>query len=151
MCLYLDLLVLLCDYNPQKHVDSDMSLFSPFPHPQFCLFSFLPQMSWNGSEQLEKAMEEVLDDDDEVKLEKSSVEKMEKHSDPESRPLEPRPSGIDSRLLGTFTVIVSTCRQLQSASQLFFTSPNHAVKLKYTLYCTLCRNVTFSQQNLQNS
>uniref|UniRef100_A0A7N6B6I8 Rab-GAP TBC domain-containing protein n=1 Tax=Anabas testudineus TaxID=64144 RepID=A0A7N6B6I8_ANATE len=30
------------------------------------------KMSWNGSEQLEKAMEEVLDDDDEVKVEKSS-------------------------------------------------------------------------------
>uniref|UniRef100_A0A671V3N0 RAB GTPase activating protein 1 like n=1 Tax=Sparus aurata TaxID=8175 RepID=A0A671V3N0_SPAAU len=29
------------------------------------------KMSWNGSEQLEKAMEEVLDDDDEVKVEKS--------------------------------------------------------------------------------
>ncbi|XP_070687686.1 rab GTPase-activating protein 1-like isoform X1 [Pempheris klunzingeri] len=51
------------------------------------------KMSWNGSEQLEKAMEEVLDDDDdEVKVEKSSVEKMEKHSDPESRALEPRPA-----------------------------------------------------------
>lgn len=55
---------------------------------------FLPQMSWNGSEQLEKAMEEVLDDDDEVKVEKSSVEKMEKHSDPESRAIDPRPAGI---------------------------------------------------------
>ncbi|XP_070765706.1 rab GTPase-activating protein 1-like isoform X2 [Enoplosus armatus] len=51
------------------------------------------KMSWNGSEQLEKAMEEVLDDDDdEVKVEKSSVEKMEKHRDPESRVLEPRPA-----------------------------------------------------------
>lgn len=41
-------------------------------------------MSWNGSEQLEKAMEEVLDDDDddEMKVEKSNVEKMEKHSTP---------------------------------------------------------------------
>ncbi|XP_044056379.1 rab GTPase-activating protein 1-like isoform X1 [Siniperca chuatsi] len=48
------------------------------------------KMSWNGSEQLEKAMEEVLDDDDEVKVEKSSVEKMEKHRDPESRVLEPQ-------------------------------------------------------------
>ncbi|XP_029004110.1 rab GTPase-activating protein 1-like isoform X2 [Betta splendens] len=37
------------------------------------------KMSVNGSEQLEKAMEEVLDDEDEVKVEKSSVEKMEKH------------------------------------------------------------------------
>ncbi|XP_073331859.1 rab GTPase-activating protein 1-like isoform X1 [Pagrus major] len=50
------------------------------------------KMSWNGSEQLEKAMEEVLDDDDEVKVEKSSVEKMEKHSDPETRVLEPGPA-----------------------------------------------------------
>ncbi|XP_018550816.1 LOW QUALITY PROTEIN: rab GTPase-activating protein 1-like [Lates calcarifer] len=49
------------------------------------------KMSWNGSEQLEKAMEEILDDDDEVKVEKSSVEKMEKHRDPESQVLEPRP------------------------------------------------------------
>lgn len=39
-------------------------------------------MSLNGSEQLEKAMEEVLDDEDEVKVEKSSVEKMEKHVEP---------------------------------------------------------------------
>ncbi|XP_059196844.1 rab GTPase-activating protein 1-like isoform X1 [Centropristis striata] len=50
------------------------------------------KMSMNGSEQLEKAMEEVLDDDDEVKVEKSNVEKMEKHKDPESRFLEPRPT-----------------------------------------------------------
>ncbi|KAM7012659.1 rab GTPase-activating protein 1-like isoform 2-T2 [Tautogolabrus adspersus] len=53
------------------------------------------KMSWNGSEQLEKAMEELLDDDDdddEVKVEKSSVEKMEKHRDPESRVLEPQPA-----------------------------------------------------------
>ncbi|XP_031159774.1 rab GTPase-activating protein 1-like isoform X1 [Sander lucioperca] len=50
------------------------------------------KMSWNGSEQLEKAMEELLDDDDEVKVEKSNVEKMEKHKDPESRVLEPRPA-----------------------------------------------------------
>eukprot|EP00064_Thunnus_orientalis_P010923 superscaffoldBa00001525_g10952 len=50
------------------------------------------KMSWNGSEQLEKAMEEVLDDDDdEVKVEKSSVEKMEKHKDPESQVVEPPP------------------------------------------------------------
>ncbi|XP_034737071.1 rab GTPase-activating protein 1-like isoform X2 [Etheostoma cragini] len=48
------------------------------------------KMSWNGSEQLEKAMEELLDD--EVKVEKSNVEKMEKHKDPESRVLEPRPA-----------------------------------------------------------
>ncbi|XP_039983700.1 rab GTPase-activating protein 1-like isoform X3 [Xiphias gladius] len=53
-------------------------------------------MSWNGSEQLEKAMEEVLDDDDEVKVEKSNVEKMEKHrdSDSESQVLEPRPPEV---------------------------------------------------------
>lgn len=56
-------------------------------------------MSWNGSEQLEKAMEEVLDDDDdEMKVEKSSVEKMEKHSTPETRAPEPVPAGIDSGL-----------------------------------------------------
>lgn len=48
------------------------------------------KMAMNGSEQLEKAMEEVLDDDDEVKVEKSNVEKMEKHRDPESRVLEPQ-------------------------------------------------------------
>ncbi|XP_039983699.1 rab GTPase-activating protein 1-like isoform X2 [Xiphias gladius] len=54
------------------------------------------KMSWNGSEQLEKAMEEVLDDDDEVKVEKSNVEKMEKHrdSDSESQVLEPRPPEV---------------------------------------------------------
>uniref|UniRef100_H3CXT3 PID domain-containing protein n=1 Tax=Tetraodon nigroviridis TaxID=99883 RepID=H3CXT3_TETNG len=46
------------------------------------------KMSWNGSEQLEKAMEEVLDDD-EMKVEKSNVEKMEKHSRPESTVPEP--------------------------------------------------------------
>uniref|UniRef100_A0AAQ6AKU2 Rab-GAP TBC domain-containing protein n=1 Tax=Amphiprion ocellaris TaxID=80972 RepID=A0AAQ6AKU2_AMPOC len=51
------------------------------------------KMSWNGSEQLEKAMEEILDDDDdEVKVEKSSVEKMEKHREPESRVLETQPA-----------------------------------------------------------
>lgn len=53
-------------------------------------------MSWNGSEQLVKAMEEVLNDDDEVKVEKSSVEKMEKQGDAESRVLEPQPSGTPS-------------------------------------------------------
>ncbi|XP_034060163.1 rab GTPase-activating protein 1-like isoform X3 [Gymnodraco acuticeps] len=51
------------------------------------------KMSWNGSEQLEKAMEDVFDDDDdEVKVEKSNVEKMEKHRDPESQVLEPQPA-----------------------------------------------------------
>ncbi|KAF0041950.1 hypothetical protein F2P81_005482 [Scophthalmus maximus] len=50
------------------------------------------KMSCNGSEQLEKAMEELLDDDDDqVKVEKSSVEKMEKNKDPESQLLEPQP------------------------------------------------------------
>lgn len=40
-------------------------------------------------------MEEVLDDnDDEVKVEKSSVEKMEKHKEPESQVQETRPPGI---------------------------------------------------------
>lgn len=59
-------------------------------------------MSWNGSEQLEKAMEEVLDDDDddnEVKVEKSSVEKMEKHSGPQSKAPEARPAGLDTGLI----------------------------------------------------
>lgn len=55
-------------------------------------------MSWNGSEQLEKAMEEVLDDDDEVKVEKSNVEKMEKHKEPESRVLQTQPAGTHSGL-----------------------------------------------------
>lgn len=57
-------------------------------------------MSWNGSEQLEKAMEELLDDDDcdddELKVEKSSVEKMEKHSKLESETLEPKPAGTET-------------------------------------------------------
>ncbi|KAM6921855.1 rab GTPase-activating protein 1-like isoform 1-T1 [Xenentodon cancila] len=51
------------------------------------------KMSWNGSDQLEKALEEVLDDD-EVKVEKSSVEKMEKHKEPESQTLETRPAEV---------------------------------------------------------
>lgn len=55
---------------------------------------YLSQMSWNGSEQLEKAMEEVLDDDDdEMKVEKSNVEKMEKHSTPETSLSEPPAAG----------------------------------------------------------
>lgn len=55
---------------------------------------YLSQMSWNGSEQLEKAMEEVLDDDDdEMKVEKSNVEKMEKHSAPEPSVSEPPAAG----------------------------------------------------------
>ena len=59
-------------------------------------------MSWNGSEQLERAMDDVLDDDDDdqvkVEVEKSSVEKMEKEKDPESQVLEPPPPGILSPL-----------------------------------------------------
>ncbi|XP_076007501.1 rab GTPase-activating protein 1-like isoform X2 [Genypterus blacodes] len=47
------------------------------------------KMSCNGSEQLEKAMEELLDDDEEVKEEKSQVEKMEKN-----QVVEPRPSEV---------------------------------------------------------
>ncbi|KAL6108187.1 rabgap1l [Pungitius sinensis] len=54
------------------------------------------KMSCNGSEQLEKAMEEVFDDDDEVKVEKSNVEKMEKERDPKSRVLEPPSADQDS-------------------------------------------------------
>ncbi|XP_071398820.1 rab GTPase-activating protein 1-like isoform X2 [Centroberyx affinis] len=50
------------------------------------------KMSWNGSEQLEKAMEEVLDDD-EVKEEKSSVEQMEKQRE-QGPVLEPRPAEV---------------------------------------------------------
>uniref|UniRef100_A0A146P6Y5 Rab-GAP TBC domain-containing protein n=2 Tax=Cyprinodontoidei TaxID=8087 RepID=A0A146P6Y5_FUNHE len=50
------------------------------------------KMSWNGSDQLEKAMEEVLDDDDEVKVEKSCVEQMEKHKEPEGPALETQPA-----------------------------------------------------------
>ncbi|XP_037325193.1 rab GTPase-activating protein 1-like isoform X2 [Pungitius pungitius] len=54
------------------------------------------KMSCNGSEQLEKAMEEVFDDDDEVKVEKSNVEKMEKERDPKSRVLDQRSADQDS-------------------------------------------------------
>lgn len=68
-------------------------------------------MSWNGSEQLEKAMEEVLDDDDEVKVEKSSVEKMEKHNNPETKVQEHRPAGIDS---GLFRSFYSHCVYMQA-------------------------------------
>lgn len=56
---------------------------------------YLSQMSWNGSEQLEKAMGEVLDDDDdEMKVEKSNVEKMEKHSTPEASVSGPPAAGL---------------------------------------------------------
>lgn len=52
-------------------------------------------MSWNGSEQLEKAMEEVLDDDDdEMKVEKGNVEKMEKQGAPETSASEPPAAGL---------------------------------------------------------
>ncbi|XP_011472338.1 rab GTPase-activating protein 1-like isoform X2 [Oryzias latipes] len=50
------------------------------------------KMSWNGSDQLEKAMEEILDDDDEVKIEKSCVEKMEKNKEPENLVFEDHPA-----------------------------------------------------------
>ncbi|XP_032426943.1 rab GTPase-activating protein 1-like isoform X1 [Xiphophorus hellerii] len=50
------------------------------------------KMSWNGSDQLEKAMEEVLDDDDEVKVEKSCVEQMEKEKKLESQVSETQPA-----------------------------------------------------------
>ncbi|KAM9384675.1 rab GTPase-activating protein 1-like isoform 2-T2 [Pholidichthys leucotaenia] len=52
------------------------------------------KMAWNGSEQLQKAMEEVLDDDDddEVKVEKSSVEQMEKHREPQRQIPETQPA-----------------------------------------------------------
>ena len=54
-------------------------------------------MSWDGSDQLEKAMEEVLnDDDDEVKVEKSCVEKMEKHKEPESKTVKTQSAGMGS-------------------------------------------------------
>uniref|UniRef100_A0A1A7Y0H4 RAB GTPase activating protein 1-like n=1 Tax=Iconisemion striatum TaxID=60296 RepID=A0A1A7Y0H4_9TELE len=60
------------------------------------------KMSWNGTDQLEKAMEEVLDDDDdeedeeedEVKVEKSCVEKMEKHKGNEIQSPEVQPSEV---------------------------------------------------------
>lgn len=48
-------------------------------------------------------MEELLDDDnggydedDELKVEKSSVEKMEKHNKPEPETLEPKPAGTET-------------------------------------------------------
>lgn len=53
-------------------------------------------MSWNGSDQLEKAMEEVLDDDDEVKVEKSCVEQMEKEKKLESQVSETQHAGKHS-------------------------------------------------------
>uniref|UniRef100_A0A8C2YVQ3 RAB GTPase activating protein 1 like n=1 Tax=Cyclopterus lumpus TaxID=8103 RepID=A0A8C2YVQ3_CYCLU len=66
------------------------------------------KMSWNGSEQLEKAMEDVLDDDDEVKVEKSNVEKMEKHKDAEDRVLEPRPALIGKIIISQPPCFLST-------------------------------------------
>lgn len=45
-------------------------------------------------------MEEVLgDDDDETKVEKSNVEKMEKHSGPEAAVPEPPAAGTSSRTI----------------------------------------------------
>lgn len=46
-------------------------------------------------------MEELLgdddgDDEDELKVEKSSVEKMEKHSKPETEAQEPKPAGTET-------------------------------------------------------
>lgn len=72
--------------------------------PRSHVFIYRSQMSWNGSEQLEKAMEEVLDDDDdgEMKVEKSNVEKMEKHSTPETPVHEPPAAGISFRVLQHF-------------------------------------------------
>ncbi|KAK7888597.1 hypothetical protein WMY93_024157 [Mugilogobius chulae] len=57
------------------------------------------KMSCNGDEQLEKAMEEVLgdeDDEEEVKEEKSSTEKMEKHEEPKNHNLGPTAPGKSS-------------------------------------------------------
>lgn len=71
-------------------------------------------MARNGSEQLEKAMEEVLDDDDnaEMKEEKSNVEKMEKHSWTETSVPESPASGISLR------TTYSTCRVKSGSSRL---------------------------------
>lgn len=61
------------------------------------MFHSLAQMSWNGSDQLEKAMEEVLDDyDEEEKVEKSCVEKMEKQEEVECRVQEIHHGGTDA-------------------------------------------------------
>lgn len=69
-------------------------------------------MSWNGSEQLEKAMEEVLDDnDDEIKVEKSNVEKMEKHSTLETSVPEPPAAGI------SFLLVITACTLKVSQSR----------------------------------
>lgn len=58
----------------------------------------MSKMACNGSEQLEKALDEVLDDEnnddeDQVKEEKSNVEKMEKEKDLKSQVQEPSPTG----------------------------------------------------------
>ena len=76
-------------------------------------------------------MEEVLDDDDddEVKVEKSNVEKMEKHRDPESRVLEARPAGI-IHLFWTFQI--HCC---------FHYQPCIKTKVKHPLY--LVHNCSF--------
>lgn len=69
----------------------------------FFLSSCPSQMSLNGSEQLEKAMEEVLDDDDDdVKVEKSNVEKMEKHREPKSQVALPQPPGANRLKFSNF-------------------------------------------------
>lgn len=55
-------------------------------------------------------MEEVLnDDDDDVKEEKSSVEKMEKHAEPKSKVQELQPSGIHCDSLNIDRHFVSFC------------------------------------------
>lgn len=85
-----------------------LSVFLPHSNFSFCLLPLLlslsfknPQMSWNGSDQLEKAMEEILDDDDEVKIEKSCVEKMEKNKEPENLVFEDHPAGFTRSLVFT--------------------------------------------------
>lgn len=69
-------------------------------------------------------MEEVLDDDDEVKVEKSSVEKMEKHKDPESRVLEPQPPGRHS--------LQSLCL-LAGSSSFLHPTMHHKWNVKYLI------------------
>lgn len=48
-----------------------------------------------------------MDDDDEVKVEKSNVEKMEKHKEPESRVLQTQPAGTHSGLIFFFILPVA--------------------------------------------
>lgn len=76
-----------------SHVQLSEPLFPSGPVHIYDLH--LSQMSWNGSEQLEKAMEEVLDDDDdEMKVEKGNVEKMEKQGAPETSASESPAAGL---------------------------------------------------------